>query len=80
MNLSEVLKGLQAIKEPTEVTLSPGPFTANCNWQDAVAAKLLMWLFHKMPEDATYGEAERVLMSALWWLQFFMMQPRKECE
>lgn len=77
MNLSEALEVLQSIKEPTEVDLSPGPFIANCNWQDAVAAKLLVWMLQEMPEDATYGNAERVLTSALWWLQFFIMQPRK---
>jgi len=78
MNLPEALNGLQAIEGPMEVTLSPGPFTANCNWQDAIAAKLLEWLYQEMPEGATLGNAERVLLSALWWLQFFAMQPRKK--
>lgn len=76
MKLPEVLEGLQAIEEPTKVTLSPGPFVANCDWHDAIAAKLLLWLYDEMPEDATYGDLEDVLLATLWWAQFLTMQPR----
>lgn len=71
----DLLERLQAIEGPMEVTLSPGPFVANCNWPDAIAAKLLLWLYEQMPEDATYGDLENTLLSALWWSQFLMMQP-----
>ena len=77
MKFSEVLEQLGAIEQPTEVKLSPGPLIANCNRTDAVAAKMLLWLFEQMPEDATSGDLEDVLVSALWWFQFCMMQPTK---
>ena len=80
MNGDELLKQLAAIRGSATITLSPGPFIANCGIHDAVAAELLVWLYERLGNDATYEDAEEVLLAALWWSIFLVMQPREEEE
>lgn len=39
--------------------------------QDAMAARLLLWLVEAMPEDATIGDLDKVLDAAKWWSTFW---------
>lgn len=71
-----LLNTLKRIAGPSRIKLSPGPFIAIADQRDAVAAKLIGWLVNRLPEDATYGDAEDVLLSSLWCLEYVnMLQP-----
>lgn len=55
-----------------EITLSPGPFSLKVGQGDVTAAKLLLWLYEEMPENATVGDLLDALQSALWWATFWL--------
>ena len=78
MNGDELLKRLAAIKEPSNFTLSPGPFTVRVSEHDAIAAELLQWLSERLGEEATLGDAEDVLLVTLWWQTFLAAIPKNE--
>ncbi|MCB0054986.1 MAG: hypothetical protein KDE24_36155 [Caldilinea sp.] len=52
------------------VSLRVGP-------QDAMAARLLLWLEETMPEDATQGDLDKVLDAAKWWSTFWASLERE---
>lgn len=39
--------------------------------RDAMAARLLLWLFEEMPENSTQGDLEDILDTAKWWSIFW---------
>jgi len=69
---------LAAIREPSDFTLSPGPFTVRVSEHDAIAAELLRWLSERLGEGATLGDAEDVLLTAMWWQTFMAAIPKNE--
>jgi len=44
--------------------------------QDALAAKLLLWLINAMPDNATTGQMDDALDAAKWWMTFWASMPR----
>jgi len=68
---NDILNQVRQIREPTTVTISPGPFVVRCGWQDALAVGILETL-----EDLTTGEVRDVLIAALWWVDMFSSYPR----
>lgn len=60
---------LLAESKPSTVTLPA--CSIRINESDSMAAKLLLWLYENMPEDATQGDLSDVLDSAKWWSLFF---------
>ncbi len=82
MNLLGVGQGIQAEdRQKSQLGLSGGQAALNTfsaqannqntryqiNKQDAMAAKLLLWLVEQMPDDATVGEMDDVLDAAKFW-------------
>ena len=65
MRSDELFDLLRTIDGPSEITLSPGPFYAAVNQDDAIAADLVDWLSARMPADATWGDLEYVMLGAL---------------
>lgn len=61
----------QGVDPNSLITLSPGPIRLRIGPQDALAAKLLLWLVEQMPEDATQGDMDDVLESARYWSMFW---------
>ncbi len=45
--------------------------------QDALAAKLLLWLADVMPDDATLGQMDDALDAAKWWMTLFASIPKE---
>ncbi len=75
MTPEDFLKKLATIEGPTEIRLSPGPLDIKANVADALAAKLILWLYDEMPEDATSGDMLNVLDAARWWAAFWFSLP-----
>lgn len=73
MTQKEFYQQLATLTERELLTLHPGPFAFVGTRADALAAKLLLWLFDQLPEEATQGDVEEILGMALWWVQFFNM-------
>jgi hypothetical protein len=71
MTPKEFLNQISNIKEPTVITLKPGPISLTVNLSDGMAARLIMWLMENMPEDTTEGQMENVIDAAKWWLVFW---------
>ena len=67
----DILNEVREIREPTTVTISPGPFVVRCGWQDAVAVRVL-----DMLEELTTQQVRDVLLAALWWVDMFSSYPR----
>lgn len=61
----------KVIEPHSVLKLSPGPVALQIGPQDALAAKLILWLVEQMPEDATQGFLEDVLDSAKFWAVFW---------
>jgi len=61
---------IQSIGEPTVIDLLPGPLQFRVNWQDAMAARLLLWLEEQIL-DMTDGDLTDVLSAAQWWHTFW---------
>lgn len=78
MTPNEYLQELLKVNGPAEAMLSPGPFKIRVSKDDAIAARLIMWLLDQSPDDVTYGQLEDVLDSAKWWLMFFAALVRLE--
>ena len=72
MNMGETLEKLSQIDCSSVITMSPGPYQAAVSYKDGIAARLLLWLAEVMPDDATTGDVEDVLTSALWWHIYFL--------
>lgn len=70
MKVKDFYEGLSRLTASTELTLSPGPVTLKVNVQDALAARLLLWLEQEMSPDATQGDLDDVLDAAKWWATF----------
>ena len=62
---------LQTITESSTLSLAPGPLVIKVGVADAMAAKLLLWLYDEMPEGATVGDMFDVLDAAHWWATFW---------
>lgn len=60
--------------QPGSMTLSPGPFRVEIGLNDALAARLILWLVKQLPADATQGDVEEILDSAKWWSVFWDSQ------
>ena len=75
MRVKDFYEGLSQVTASTELTLSPGPVTLKVNAQDALAARLLLWLEQEMPPDATQGDLDDVLDAAKWWATFWAAMP-----
>lgn len=66
------------IDGPSLLTLSPGPVKLAVNKQDAMAARMLLWLVEAMPDDATVGDMEDVLDAAKFWSTFWSSLERDD--
>ena len=75
MRVKDFYENLSQVTASTELTLSPGPVTLKVNAQDALAARLLLWLEQEMPPDATQGDLDDVLDAAKWWATFWAAMP-----
>lgn len=68
MTPTEFYKQLQNYENDTSIKL---PVPIKVGPSDAMAGKLILWLFEQMPEGATQGDIEAVLDSAKWWIIFW---------
>lgn len=73
MTHKEFYQRMATLTERELLTLHPGPFAFVGTPVDALASKLLLWLFDQLPPEATQGDTEEVLQMALWWVQFWAM-------
>lgn len=73
MTPNEFYKQLATVKEAERITLGPGPLVMVVGWQDALSARLMLWLIDNMPAESTQGDLEDVLGNALWWARFWAM-------
>lgn len=73
--LSEMGDEIEADKV---LTISPGPIELYIGKQDVLAAKLTLWIEEQLPEDATFGDLEDVLLAALWWSHFWEALLRRD--
>ena len=71
MKQEDFYRHLAAISGPGILDLSPGPISIKIGKHDTMAAKLLLWLFDNMPEDATSGDLLDTLDAARWWSAFW---------
>jgi len=71
MKPTEFYDRLQAVTESSTLALSPGPLVVKVGVADAMAARLLLWLYEEMPEEATIGDMFDVLDAAHWWATFW---------
>ena len=71
MTPGEFYGQLGQVTETEDMTLSPGPMTLRVSRHDAMAARLLLWLYQEMPEGAIQGDLTKVLDSAKWWATFW---------
>jgi len=69
MKLTEVLKQLTEINGPAVIRAQGSRFSVSAD--DALGAKILVWLLDHTREHTTVQEISDVLDSAKWWLQFF---------
>ena len=78
MTPDEFYKRMAEIVEThTIITLSPGPLRLSVGPQDAMAAKLLLWLMDQMPEAATVGDVDAVLDATKFWSTFWSSLERQ---
>jgi hypothetical protein len=70
MKLKDILADLSKVERPVKVTISPGPAIISAGVSDAMAAKLLLWLYDQMPEEATAQDLHDVLDAAKWWTTY----------
>ena len=71
MNMGDILQQIARIKDDDVLTIRPGPHTAAVSWHDGMAARVLLWLHDEMP-DATVGDLESVLLSAMYWHMYLL--------
>jgi len=71
MKPTEFYDRLQTVTESSTLALSPGPLVVKVGVADAMAAKLLLWLYNEMPENATVRDMFDVLDAAHWWATFW---------
>jgi len=69
MKLTGVLKQLAEISGPAVIRAQGSRFSVSAD--DALGAKILLWLLNHTREHATVQEISDALDSAKWWLQFF---------
>jgi len=71
MKPTEFYDKLQTVTESSTLSLSPGPLVVKVGVADAMAARLLLWLYEEMPEETTVGDMFDVLGAAHWWATFW---------
>ncbi len=67
-DITSTLKRLATVDKRMLITW-PGQIEIHVNVQDARAAQLLLDLMDKGP--ITVGEAENILLAAIWWIHFY---------
>ena len=78
MTPNDVLEALATIRDTTKpddqshgvLSLASIPHKLKVGWNDAAAAKLILWIQEQWPE-ITEGQTEGVLLAALWWTQYW---------
>lgn len=70
MKIKDILSDLSKVEQLTTVSIAPGPAVISAGVSDAMAAKLLLWLYEQLPEEATSQDLHDVLDAAKWWTTF----------
>ena len=64
----EFYQQLAQVKRPGVIDL---PVPIQLGKDDVMAARMLLWLFEEMDDDATHEDRDNVLDAAKWWVIFW---------